>query len=188
MRTTPYVLVPLIAVAAAGMLCAADPLIAHDGPPRDPATQGCESYDLDVRGDIELLERDATALTSGADAGAELPVIEVGKHYAAQLHPQSEVKFDVEPSRVMLDDGAYAGHMVFSVPRSGRYRIALSDESWVDVLLDGDYLETEAFAGRVECKPLRKLVDYSLEAGPSYVLMFSGGSEDVMGTAIRLVE
>ena len=186
MKTKTYDLV--LVIAAAGLLSGASPLGAHEGPPRDPATPTCESYDLDVRGDIALLAQDARPLTFSADGGAQLPAIEVGQHYAAKLHPQGEVKFDIEPSRVMLADGAYAGHARFSVPVSGHYRIALSSESWVDVLAGGDYLETEAFAGRVECKPLRKLVDYMLEADESYVLMLSGGSEDVMGTAIRLVE
>lgn len=187
MRNQTYCGISLAAAVGAGLLGIALPLDAQERPPRDPATETCESYDQDVRGDIALLQQDARALTAAADGGAALPAVEVVQHYAATLYPQGEVKFTVEPSRVMLADGSFAGHVGFSVPVTGRYRIGLTSESWVDVLIDGDYLDAAAFAGRVGCKPLRKLVDYQLEAGKSYVLMLSGGSQEVMGVAIRPV-
>jgi hypothetical protein len=184
MRCTTYFGVFLTAAASVGVLGLAPPIEAQEPPHRDPATETCDSYEQDVSADIAVLQQDARAVTSGAGGGAELPELEVARHYAAALHPQGEVNFTVEPSRVMLADGAFAGHMRFSVPVSGRYRIALTSESWVDVLHGGDYLDAEAFAGRVGCKPLRKLVDYKLETGKSYVLMLSGGSDNVLGVAI----
>ncbi|HRP86118.1 MAG TPA: hypothetical protein PLS34_01195 [Gammaproteobacteria bacterium] len=187
MKITTYCRMGLLAAAAAAVLAAAAPLNAQERPPRDPATETCESYDQDVRGDIALLQQEARQLTSAVDGGAEPPAVEVVRHYAVTLHPQGDVKFVVEPSRVMLADGSFAGHMSFSVPVTGRYRIGLTSESWVDVLAGGDYLDAAAFSGRVGCKPLRKLVDYQLDAGKPYVLMLSGGSEEVMGLAIRPV-
>jgi hypothetical protein len=184
MQSKTYSGIFLAVAVSVGLLGLAPPLGAQERPHRDPATETCDSYDQDVSAAIALLQQDARAVTSGADGGAELPALDVAQHYAAKLHPQGEVKFSVEPSRVMLAEGAFAGHMAFSVPVSGRYRIALTSESWVDVLEGGDYLDAEAFAGRVGCKPLRKLVDYKLETGKSYVLMLSGGSADVMGVAI----
>jgi hypothetical protein len=187
MRNETYFGVSLLVALGASVLCLAPPLDAQERPPRDPATETCDSYDQDVTADIELLERNARSVSSAADGGADMPELQVAQHYTATLHPQGEVKFTVEPSRVMLADGSFAGHMGFSVPVPGRYRIALTSESWVDVLEGGDYLDAEAFAGRVGCKPLRKLVDYKLETGKHFVLMLSGGSKEVIGVAIRPV-
>jgi hypothetical protein len=187
MHTKTYAPIALLAAVGVGLSGVAAPLDAQERPPRDPATETCESYDQDVHADIALLQQECRQLMSASDGDAEPPVVEVVRHYSVTLHPQGEVKFTVEPSRVMLADGSFAGHMGFSVPVTGRYRIGLTSESWVDVLIDSDYLDAAAFAGRVGCKPLRKLVDYQLEAGKSYVLMLSGGSQEVMGVAIRPV-
>jgi hypothetical protein len=184
MRNETYPGLFLIAAATLALLGPAALLEAQEHPHRDPATETCESYDQDVSAAISLLQQDARAVTTAADGSAELPELEVARHYAATLHPQGDANFVVEPSRVMLADGAFAGHMAFSVPVSGRYRIALTSESWVDVLEGGDYLDAEAFAGRIGCKPLRKLVDYKLETSKSYVLMLSGGPAEVLGLAI----
>ena len=188
MRWTTYFHGVLASAAMTWLLAVAAPALAQERAQRhDPATETCDSYDQDVTGDIALLQQDARSLDAAASGGAELPAIEVARAYTVTLHSQADVTFSTEPSRVMLADGAFAGHMEFRVPVSGQYRISMTDESWVDILDGGEYLDAAAFAGRVGCKPLRKLVDYKLEANKPYVLMLSGGSKDVVGVAIRPV-
>lgn len=155
---------------------------------RDRSHESCDSYDMDVTQDLHLLGLTATPVSMASDAEGELPTITLDEPYEITLHPQSEVAFSVEPSRVMLAEGSYAGFMDISVPTSGRYRFSFSGESWVDMVADGRTLDTTLFAGRHGCNPLRKLVDYDLEAGQNYMLMLSGRSRSSMLMAAREVQ
>lgn len=155
---------------------------------RDPATQTCENYPQDVTRDVAMLLAEGEPLVSAADAGTELPQVSLSRHHVVRLHPQAEVNFSTPPSRVMLADGSFAGIMSFRVAESGSYRISLTGETWVDVLVDGEHLDARAFAGRTACKPLRKLVEYVLEADTQYTLLLSGGSTETLGMLIHVVE
>jgi hypothetical protein len=161
----------------------------HDGQhEHGHAQQSCDTYDVDVTSDIELLTREAVAVTMGPDAAGEIPAVELDRAYEVALHPQSEVAFTVEPGRALPDEGSNAGFMTVSVPASGRYRFSFSAASWVDVVGNGKNLDPVLFAGRHACKPLRKLLDYDLEAGKGYVLMLSGSSARTMLMAVRQIE
>jgi hypothetical protein len=154
----------------------------------DRSQETCDTYDMDVSEDLRLLGERATAVLMAADAGGDLPAITLGQTYEITLHPQSDVKFTVEPSQVMLSEGSYAGFMGITAPTSGRYRFSFSGASWVDVVADGASLDTVLFAGRHACQPLRKLVDYDLEAGKSYMLMLSGRSTNSMLMTARALQ
>jgi hypothetical protein len=177
------------ALVISGLLIwgAAAPGVAQERQ-RDPAQETCDTYPQDVAEDIRLLESEAVTLEMAGDAAGAVPGIEVGRAYQITLHPQADVKFVTEPSRIMLDDGSYAGFVKFAVPETGRYRFSFTGESWVDVVAEGETLDVATFAGRLGCIPLRKLVDYHLEGGTAYVLMLSGGSARSMTAVLRPVE
>lgn len=176
-------------IAAAGF--SSGPALAQDSEAdheRERAHETCDTYDMDVAADMTLLKGQPSPVVMGADADGRIPAVELRRTYEITLHPQTEVSFAVEPGRVQLDEGSYAGFMAVTVPDSGRYRFSFSAASWVDVAGDGENLEPALFAGRHACKPLRKLIDYDLDAGKRYMLMLSGGSKPEMLMAVRRVE
>lgn len=180
-------LAALITVAgfSSGPALAQDTEADHE---RERAHETCDSYDMDVATDMALLKEQPAPIVMGADAEGRIPAVELGRTYEITLHPQTEVNFTVEPGRVLLDEGSYAGFMAVTVPDSGRYRFSFSAASWVDVAGDGENLDPALFAGRHACKPLRKLIDYDLDAGKPYLLMLSGASKSEMLMAARRVE
>lgn len=176
----------LAGILAASLTCG--PAFAQDETQEhDHSSESCDTYDVDVAADMELLGKEAAPVDMAADATGELPGIQLERTYEITLHPQAEVTFSVEPGRVLLDEGSYAGFMAFEAPTSAHYRFNFSASSWVDVAADGKNLETARFAGRHACQPLRKFVEYELEAGKRYMLMLSGGAKKTMLMAVRRV-
>lgn len=146
------------------------------------ATGGCEAYTVDVSREVAAMQGPATELAAAAAPAAAL---ESGVVYRLRLSPQQGFAFVAAPERRHLDDGAYAGLARFSVPNAGRWRIALSGESWVDVVAaDGTLVSAGRFEGRPECGALRKWVEFPLAPGVPYTLQLSGGSEAALTVLI----
>ncbi len=145
--------------------------------------QGCDSYEADVSMDLALLGGDRTELTAGNRPDA-VPRIQVAEGYTVTLVPQEEMTFSADPTRHMLAEGSFAGLMSFEAPVAGSYRISVSAGSWVDVVADGEPLESTDFSGRHVCEALRKWVSYDLEPGRTYTLMLTGASERALGAAV----
>jgi hypothetical protein len=145
----------------------------------------CASYDVDVSTELALLDKppiDVARTSAGNESSTELVT---GQAYALQLAPQAETRFVVSPGRRMLDEGAYAGVARFAVSAPGTWRISLDHNSWVDVVTpEGSLVESSRFGGRMDCAPLRKLVEFPLQPGLSYTLQLSGGTET---TAVVLI-
>jgi hypothetical protein len=185
MRNTRRSRTPLLLAAAgafalyAGVSAFAQETHRHEG----GDDQGCDAYEADVGMDLALLGGDRAELTAG-DAPGGMPEMQVAEGYRVTLVPQQDMTFPVDPTRHMLAEGAFAGLMAFEVPVAGSYRISLSDDSWVDVVADGEALESTDFSGRHACADLRKWVSYDLEPGRTYTLMLSGGTQPVLGAAV----
>jgi len=72
--------------------------------------------------------------------------------------------------------GGRAAMVKIDVPRPGRWRVALDTRLWIDVWtrnrkLDGVLCEHHG------CKPLQKIVQYDLAAGPHWVVLEGNASE-----------
>jgi hypothetical protein len=66
--------------------------------------------------------------------------------------------------------GGRAAMVKIDIPKSGRWRVALDTRAWIDVWtrdrkLDGVLCEHHG------CKPLQKIVQYDLAAGPHWVVL-----------------
>jgi hypothetical protein len=143
-----------------------------------PAGQDCASYDRDVTEEIELLAMRGTSVQAATAPGKDLPTVEVAESHTVTLAEQAAVQFMAEPGRHMLAEGAYAGLVSFTVPSDGVWRISLTNRSWIDVVSpSGQLIESTFFAGRRECQPLRKLVEFPLKANTMYTLQLSGTTD-----------
>ncbi|MFV0477083.1 MAG: hypothetical protein ACK5ME_04510 [Parahaliea sp.] len=154
-----------------------------------PETQACQSYDQTALANLQLMQAKAARLLDASADGKTPPQLTPGEHYLLQLQPQAEVNFSVEPGRTTLADGAAAGSVRFTTTKGGKYRINISDGSWVDIAdPEGNLVQSLKFHGDRNCQPLRKYVEYTLSADTAYTLQFSGGAQQALHLAITAPE
>lgn len=148
----------------------------------------CDSYDRPVARELELLDVLGRPTMIAARSPEEVsPRLSLGKAASVVLAAQAGVEFVAAPGRVTLDEGGYAGIVAVMVPKDGRYRVSLTNGSWIDVIAGKTVLESAAFAGRAECRPLRKLVEYELEAG-RHLMQISGATDETIGVVVTALE
>lgn len=172
-------IIPLVLVMASANA------VAHES---SKETSDCAGYDAAGQHVLQLMDKSPSQIKAG-HAGTVLPQIKSDQSYRLELLPQSEVTFVTPPGRHTLAEGSFAGAVQFTTENTERYRINISDGSWVDVVsASGQLLESAAFNGRHQCQPLRKYVEYVLPANTRYTLQFSGGAKVALTLIITAVE
>jgi hypothetical protein len=95
---------------------------------------------------------------------------------ALSLHlaPMADARFAMPPERNPKDGASYGGTVRLPAPpASGIYQVALSQDTWIDIVQDGRYAHSVGSSGRRDCPGLRKTVRFDLAASP-LVLQVSG--------------
>lgn len=144
--------------------------------------------DCDTYGEQEraVLARFVAADPRPPADGTGLAVLEPGIIHEVTLVPQVGYPFVTDPGRHTLAEGSYAIALAVPVERAGRYRVYISDDSWVDLVGEnGKLVSAEDFGGRHHCRWLRKFVAYDLKGNHEYVLQLSGGTHETMKVLIR---
>lgn len=100
-------------------------------------------------------------------SSAIAPATPVGSAVRARLHPAGEVAFPVRPAEP--GPGAYAGLLAFDVSRPGRYRVALGERAWIEVVANGRAISSAAHAHGAACAGIAKQVDFDLRPGRHYL-------------------
>jgi hypothetical protein len=148
------------------------PALGAAAPPLDDP---CAQFSWDVRHERALFASAPHSLSSGSAAG-EAPALKAEQLYELVLHPQADVHFALAPERVRPMADPHAGLASLTLDTAGRYRIALDQPLWVDVLSSGAALRAEDFQGRPGCTAPHKIVEFTLPAHQLLLLQFSGGS------------
>ncbi len=136
------------------------------------ATNPCAGFRWNVDHERALFETAGQSAAAGRNR-ATAPVIRADRLYDLSLAPQQDVHFVLRPEKKALTDGAYAGLARLRVASAGLYRISIDKPFWIDVLANGQFVESRDFAGRGGCGAPHKIVVYELPAG-SFVLQLSG--------------
>jgi hypothetical protein len=145
----------LAAVVAAASALASVPVRAADP---------CDGFTWNVAHERALFATAAAPVTA-ANAAGPAPTLAVDKFYDITLTPQDKVSFVLAPAKKALADGAFAGMVTLRIPSAGKYRVAMSEGFWIDVIADGKFAPTDDFTGAHECHAPRKIVQYLLPAG-----------------------
>ena len=130
------------------------------------AADPCDGFTWNVTHERALFATTAAPVTA-ASAARPAPSLAVDKLYDITLTPQDKVGFVLPPAKKALADGAFAGMVTLHIPSSGKYRVAMSEGFWIDVIAAGKFAPTDDFTGAHECRAPRKIVQYPLPAGIS---------------------
>lgn len=82
---------------------------------------------------------------------------------------------------------SYGGLFKVDIKRSGTYRVALGNASWIDLIKDGIAAKSVAHAHGPENSGIRKMVDYPLDAG-IYTLQLSAGPDSTSAVLITQIK
>ena len=157
-------------VRFAGLLLLASGAASH--PHTD---EGCETYTWNLSREFAALDVPGKSIVASDDAGGRKRWIATGRHYAASLRPQPEVRFATAPGRARNPENAAAGLLHFRSGKAGRYRISLSSHHWIDVVDHGKRVDSIAHEGRSGCERLHKVVEFELPARRAITIQLSGG-------------
>lgn len=97
-----------------------------------------------------------------------------------------KVKYPLRPAN---EGGtvSYGGIFQITIKESGIYRIALANASWIDMVKEGKAAVSIAHSGGPENFGIRKMLDYTLEAG-IYTLQLSAGADSTSAVLITKVK
>jgi hypothetical protein len=135
------------------------------------AADPCDASTWNVSHERALFAMPPTAVTAATAAGPA-PTLNLDKLYEVSLAPQDKVSFVLPPAKKVLADGAFAGIVTLHIPSAGKYRVSMSEGSWIDLISAGKFAATDDFTGMHECRAPRKIVQYALPAG-DLALQFS---------------
>ncbi|ESQ88240.1 hypothetical protein ABAC460_16405 [Asticcacaulis sp. AC460] len=105
----------------------------------------------------------APSAVTAAARPADQPQIEIGTAYQVQLSPAAETLYDPAPKEVV--SGSFGGLLMLTVKAAGDYSIALDSRAWVDVVRDGQVVESTSHGHGPACTSLRKKVVFPLTPG-----------------------
>ena len=124
-----------------------------------------------------------TAATRPEDAGkAE---IKVGVAVKSALFHTPEVKYAARPVKPG-GSVAYGGLFQIAIAEPGTYRVAIGNASWIDMVKDGEKVNSIHHGGGPACSGIRKMVDYPLQKGEYFVQLSAGGNSQTGVLVVKL--
>lgn len=98
------------------------------------------------------------------------------------LLPTPKIQYVARP----VNEGgsvSYGGMFRITLKESGLYRVILANASWIEMVKDGKGSQSVAHSHGPENSGIRKMVDYTLEAG-TYTLQLSAGADTTSAVLI----
>ncbi len=164
-------------------LCCFGLSVTHAAVAAEPATT-CQASGWDMSRELKAFARPPQTETAGSSASS-MPLLRLDTLYALRLRTQSEVDFVQPPSKAASGSTPMGGITRFKVASRGVYRITLDSPLWIDVVTATGIIAPSAYTGWHECTVFRKSVDYTLEAGQTVALQFSGAATDLVKVTIE---
>jgi hypothetical protein len=147
----------------------------------------CGGFSGNVTPERALFAGAAQPATAARDV-ASAPLLLPGRLYQLQLTPQGQVSMRLAPGKKTQVDGAFAGLVRLQLLQAGNYRISMDQGAWIDVVADGQMINSSNFQSRPGCTAPHKIVQFLLPAGHELLLQFSAATAPVLRVAITPVE
>ena len=106
----------------------------------------------------------------------------MGKEATLALRPAADVAFKPALARP-AKPGTFGGYFPVDVAKPGRYRIALSQGAWIDVVQKGDRLKSADHAHGAACSGIAKILAFDLQPG-RYWLQLSEAREATISAEV----
>lgn len=158
-----------------------------------PVPPSCESYDPRTVAGASTWRASASAMTRlmpGVQPD-RTPAIAIGQRLTVTFRPVTELRY---PVRKRVPPGVaptVGGRLSLRVPRDGVYRFLFSTRAWIDVIpVDADEgaLAPLASGPGPQCDGLRKIVDFSMQAGRTYHLDLADHESTVADLLVVSIE
>ena len=137
---------------------------------------GCSGFAFDVSRELALFAGSAADVTAGTST-PKAAMLEPGKLYRVMLNPQQATRFAVQPGKRTAPEGLHAGILQLAPSAAATLRVSLSEAAWIDVVSDGNVLESSRHTGSHDCALLRKSVEFAVKPGTPVSIQLSGSSE-----------
>jgi len=127
----------------------------------------------------------APVVAASDDAGLAAAMLVPGKGADVALKPTPSVRYPTRPSHPggSVSSG---GLLAFDVAQAGTYRVAIGSGAWLEVVRDGQAVESTAHGHGPACTGIGKMVDFPLTQG-RYLLEIAGnGSPAIPVLVTRL--
>jgi hypothetical protein len=119
-------------------------------------------------------------------SGTAKALLVQGTAFDATLAPTPKVEYVLEPGKPG-GSVSYGGLFAFDVAQAGRYRVAQSGRSWVDVIVGGKAVTSAAHGHGPECSGVTKMVEYDLPAG-RHLLQIAANGEAALTVMVAPVQ
>lgn len=150
------------------------------------AALACDFPGLDAAADLALHAMETTLVQAAPDRG-RAPTIVPDRPWEVELHPKETVSFIRPPGRD-AEPATHAGLLRFRVPAAGRWRLALSDGSWVDLVDQDETVPSARHGGDGRCTRMHKVVDFDLPAAREVIIQVSGARAARLRLSLRAVQ
>ena len=112
--------------------------------------------------------------------------LELNNVYYVGLINTPKMEYEARP----INEGgtvSYGGMFQIEIKQNGTYRVVLGNASWIDIVKNGKSVPSIAHAQGPENSGIRKMVDYSLEAG-MYTLQLSAGGDSTTAILVTKIK
>jgi hypothetical protein len=147
----------------------------------------CAGFSGNVTPERALFAGAAQPAAAARDVASAQPLVP-GRLYQLQLAPQGQVSMRLAPGKKTQLDGAYAGLARLQLQQAGSYRVSMDQGAWIDVVADGQMINSSNFQSRPGCTAPHKIVQFLLPAGHELLLQFSAATAPVLRVAVTPVE
>ncbi|MBX3523389.1 MAG: hypothetical protein KF807_09305 [Xanthobacteraceae bacterium] len=143
------------------------------------AAADCTKFAWPPEQQQKLLQQDNKPRIETGNAVTEF----LGRAFVLRLDSFSNAKLEKSPERTPRIEKSFAGLIRVKFPVTGIVTIALTNNSWIDVIQDGKYLRPAGNTGAEGCPGVRKIVKFKVEAG-DVAIQFSGSETPELAFAI----
>lgn len=125
----------------------------------------------------------APARAAVTDAGAT--VLPIGTGVRVTLLPTPFISYRLAPERPGTPASS-GGLLAIDVGQAGRYRVALGEAAWIDMVRDGRMVASAAHGHGPACSGIRKMVDFDLAPGRHLLQIAGSGTVTIPMMVVRL--
>jgi hypothetical protein len=143
----------------------------------------CGTFGWNMTHELSLFADTAKPISAAVEPRAA-PRIDADVAYSVRLRPRAGVAFAHAPGKDVGGDAGAGGLLLFRPAATGAYRITLDAGMWIDVVKDGELIESTGFRGRQPCGPIHKSVGWKLAAGADVLIQISGPAADTVRLTI----